>query len=87
MVLFKEQFMNQDIPEKCFIFDYVSCYKRITEAPVRECFTKQVLLKITQKSQENTSLQDTCGKLLLKFIHYIVNKLLINTVNELYIFL
>ena len=29
----------------------------------------------------------TCGRLLLKFIHYIVNRLLINTVNELYIFL
>lgn len=46
-----------------------------------------MLLKITQNSQENTSLKKTCTKLLLKFIHYIVSKLLIKTVNDLYMFL
>ena len=77
--------MDQDIPDKCFIFDYMSCCKIITAAPVHGCFTKQVLLKLTQISQENTSLAYT--KLPLKFIHYIVSKLLIKTVNDLYMFL
>ena len=70
--------LNKNLWTKIFQM-YVSFL--ITYLPIKE-LQKHPFVGAFQNSCSNA-----CGRLLLKFMHYIVNRIWINAVNELYIFL